>query len=111
MSNKFAEALDSGNFYQGKACIDCTLALANGENGADSEWNLTAFEATCAEYEVTLGHLHDGEYSECAHKGEPCEVDCDCDRTEFSTSACDVCGSTLHGTRFDVIMIKREVLA
>jgi hypothetical protein len=111
MSNKFAEALDTGNFHAGKACVDCYYTLANGEpSTSHPDWDVAQFDRTCAEWDITLGHLHDGEWSDCVHKGEPCEEDCDCEYDSFSTLACDVCGSTLHGAREDVIMIKRELL-
>lgn len=110
MSIPFAEALKTGQFNVGKVCQDCTMVLVNGDgSGNDSEWDEAKYDATCATYSLTPGHPHDAEWHDC-HEGR-CEDDCDCERTEFSTSECDVCGSRLHGERHDFLMIERELLA
>lgn len=111
MTNRFAEALATGNFHAGKACTDCFVAYVNGdETGNSDDWNKAQYIATCEEWNLTPGHLHDGDFSDCVHVGESCEDDCDCTRDEFSQSTCDLCGSTLAGAREAVTMVKWSVL-
>lgn len=107
----FSEALETGNFVAGSVCVDCLFILANGdwpevgENWTQAQQD--AATSTLADYEVSLGHLHSGEWSECYHKGEPCGDDCDCEQNTFSYSPCSVCNSTLAGSRDDVTMVAR----
>jgi hypothetical protein len=92
----------------GHICVDCLMLLANGD------WPCDMSESELAEYrqaieshpnyslEMTLGHLCDSPDSNCWHAGKPCEDDCDCERDDFSTMPCDMCGSYLAGSREDV---------
>lgn len=114
MGTKYADALDTGNFIAGSVCVDCLFILTNGdwptvgENWTQAQQD--AAESVLNDYDVTLGHLHSGEWSKCFHKDEPCEDDCDCTHTTFSNSRCYLCESTLAGSRDDVTMIAREYL-
>lgn len=114
MANKFSEALDTGNFIAGSVCVDCLFGIANGEWPTVGEnWTQAqqdSSDSVLAAYDVTLGHLHSGEWSNCHHKDEPCEEDCECEQTTFSSARCDVCRSTLSGSRDDVIMVNKEDL-
>lgn len=99
------------------ACDDCVMGLANAEwpsTDESADWTPereNTVDATLAEYDVTLGHIHSGEWSsDCWHADTECADDCDCERTEFSTRDCGVCGSRWHGYRHDVIMVKWEDL-
>jgi hypothetical protein len=108
----FPEIIEQGKYAECKACVDCYMVLVNGDaSGNSDDWNEAKYAETCNAYNITAGHFHTGEYSNCSHAGTECEDDCDCERTEFSWSGCDICGSHLGGTRYDVIMIKRELLA
>jgi hypothetical protein len=88
----------------GWACIDCVMLLANGET--DPEWSdigtqdyLLSVEQNTAGYEVTLGRMlgEDGcEHSEDDGYEDHAET---CERQTFSWLSCDVCGSTLGGSR------------
>lgn len=112
----FGQLLDSGNFVASVACDDCTMGLASaGWPSADESADWTpereiTVDATLAEYDVTLGHMHSGPYSDCWHAGTDCADDCDCERTVFSRRDCGVCGARLEGYRHDVIMVKKEDL-
>ena len=109
----FATALEFGEFVTGSACQDCTAILANGEaeNPSDA-FDPAEFEQTCADYDTTLGHVHFNEYDErCWHKGLSCEDDCDCERQEFSSKVCDMCGNQDHGYRHDITMVRRDFLS
>ncbi len=113
----FGELLDSGNFVASVACDDCTMGLANGgwPSAEDSaEWTPdreNTVDVTLAEYDVTLGHIHSGEWATgCWHAGTGCADDCDCERTEFSRRDCGVCGSRFDGYRHDVIMVRWDAL-
>ncbi|AGT13257.1 hypothetical protein SEA_MPHALCON_132 [Mycobacterium phage MPhalcon] len=118
ITNKYAEALESGNFHAGSVCVDCLMGLANGDwpTVGEGDWTQQSEDnanATLAEYDVTLGHLHDGPWSTCSHAGEDCEEDCDCERTTFAhgnISPCSVCNSRLSGSREDVTMVRKALL-
>jgi hypothetical protein len=112
MSN-YGSLLDSGQFVAGVVCTDCMFGVLYGDWPTDSHWTQERAEtsqATLAKYEVTLGHVHEGPYSQCPHAGTPCEDDCECERDPFSHSPCSVCGSSLAGERREVIMIARADL-
>lgn len=83
--NKFAQALESGNYVDGLVCSDCLMWIANNDDsGNDDEWNRTEVDKTLSEYDVTIGD----------------------DEHDFSTVRCSVCGTDLHGYRHSVILIK-----
>lgn len=105
--NAFAAALVTGEFVNGKLCADCTFALANGE---DDRPDQSVIEKNCKTYDFTLGHLHSGEWSDCFHVDQDCKEDCDCEFSNFSTSECTMCETTLAGSRYDCIAIDRNLL-
>ena len=92
----------------GHICQDCLMLEANGDMPAwmsdqeRLEYGDKVANHPNADLEMTLGHLHNSPDSQCWHAGEPCEDDCDCERTEFSSVDCDMCGSELAGYRHDV---------
>lgn len=116
--NVFAAVISTGEFSYGKLCQDCTFVLANGESEGDSRTadQLETAEKNCATYEFNLGHLHtngDDRWTDnhiCYHRGTECEDDCECERDEFSSATCDMCGTDLAGYRHDTLMVKRELL-
>jgi hypothetical protein len=113
--NAFAKALEEGRFYVGNVCDDCTVTHENSDGSGNSrDWDGARYSRTCAEYDLSLGHPHDLPqwFTDCSHIGERCpdDADCDCERTEFSTSECDLCGTNLHGARHHYVFIKRSDL-
>ncbi len=110
--NKFATAMDEGQFYVGKICTDCLMVIANGDaSGNADDWDKEEFDRVTGKYDIVLGHPHFNMwYDKCHHNGHACDIDCDCARDEFSTSECDVCGDQLHGTRHDIVMIEWSLL-
>lgn len=111
--NHFAAVLISGEFSYGKLCEDCMFQHANGdvENDSRTAAELEIAEKNCAAYEFTLGHLHDGEWSaRCWHSNSNCEEDCDCERDDFNSDPCSMCGTGLAGYRNDCIIIDRKLL-
>jgi hypothetical protein len=88
----------------GWACSDCTMLLANGET--PPEWGEDETASWLAEIDrraegtehATLGRLvsEDGCDCETWHSDQHRES---CERRDFSWSSCDVCGSTLGGSR------------
>lgn len=117
----FSELLDAGTFCSTSICVDCAMVVVNGDYPDDYDgnpcgnWPLArkhTLQRNRARYDVTLGHSHSGNYAEtgCFHYGQPCEEDCDCDRTDFSRSRCALCETDLAGTRYDVILIDRAEL-
>lgn len=112
--NVYAAVDITGEFAYGNVCRDCTFVLANGS--LDEDWR-TMDQRNLAEknwgiWEFTLGHHHTGKWAErCWHRGNACDDDCQCERTDFDTfNACDMCGNTDAGYRHHVTMIKRELL-
>lgn len=104
----WAQCMQTGKFFDGRVCIDCLIAITDAEyNGISADWDENQFVRTCEEYTITAGHCHYGQWSTCPHMDEPCEIDCDCERTDYSTSHCDVCKCRAAGERHDVIMVKR----
>jgi hypothetical protein len=98
---------------RGSICDDCRMLSVYG---AEPAW--MSPEELCnyfdrvenhpnAEFKMTLGHLHDDPAVGCFHAGQPCETsDCDCERTDSASTACDLCGSSLAGDRHDVTFWK-----
>lgn len=79
-------------------CTDCLMVLANGETGGEPDQPpLQLLDGL----EVTLGMVReehdctDAEGRTAHDRGEECE----CERTEFSWSPCEGCGSRLGGSR------------
>lgn len=113
----YGELLAAGRFYAGSVCVDCLMGLANGDWPDDTEPDWTSERrnnvgATLEQCDITLGHIHSGEYAgRCWHAGEICADDCNCEQSEFSWSSCSVCGSGLGGYRHDVIMISYDDLS
>lgn len=106
------DLIEQGQFVDGNFCVDCWFVLNNGESqNPDPDWDRAAMSRTFADYEILPGHLHTGPYSDCVHAGRPCEDDCDCAETNFSSSQCSGCATTVAGHRFDVTMVAREDLA
>jgi hypothetical protein len=112
MTNAFAQAIESGNYVVGGVCVDCLMGIANGDwPEVGPNWTETqqlVSDETMRLYDVTLGHIHDS--YRCWHSGEVCDEDCDCERAAFSWSPCIVCGSSLGGSRDDVLLIDKAVL-
>lgn len=87
-------------------CQCCTLDHANGECCPDNDhggdgippWADTDF----TRHSVTMGLSSDEHADTCDVRitGEwPADYECDCERTEYSSSSCDGCGSYLAGER------------
>lgn len=94
--------MESDKWPPGWCCSDCLMLLANGET--DPDWS----EEETAEYlkrvehytegcEVTLGMFK--EFHECLDESGEIADDCECEMLTFSWSPCDVCGSSLGGSR------------
>jgi hypothetical protein len=71
------------------------IGEANSEHWTDDQENHVIEGLT--RFEFTLGHIADE-----AHPGEDCDEDMECSRTSFSWSRCDLCNSSLGGSREDV---------
>jgi len=99
----FGELLDTGRYHNGVVCVDCLMGIANGD------WPTVA---NLGAYDVTVGHLHIGEWADasCWHYGAECGDDCSCEETEFSSRGCSVCGTYLAGYRHAAIMVNRDDL-
>lgn len=86
------------------ACIDCTMLKVNGEG--NPEWTETEeaehLEAM-REATASFTHVSPGTFfgeGDCGHLADEYEDHAErCDRQEFTWSACDLCGSTLGGSR------------
>lgn len=93
----------------GKCCQDCLFMLANGDAPADmspeefAAWE-EGFNATTAEFHVTLGLASEDHAEECTEADR--DNGCDCETDTFSTARCDVCGSWTHGERHAVSLWK-----
>jgi hypothetical protein len=93
----------TGEYASGWACLDCTMLLANGETPPELGQDETAeylerVDRHTVGTDVALGQLLGEDDCECE------TWDCDdhregCERQDFSWSSCDVCGSTLGGSR------------
>lgn len=92
--------------WNGWACLDCMIWLANGDTPPEmSEEETTAWldaiiERTAETSHVTVGRMlgEDG----CEHR-QLCEEHIDqCERDDFSWTPCDHCGSTLAGFRYAI---------
>ena len=113
----YGEPLDAGRYHNGSVCVDCLMGItygdwpAIGEADWDDDRERTA-DANLGTYDVTVGHMHIGEWADtsCWHYGTECGDDCSCERTEFSSRDCSVCGTYLAGYRHDVIMVNRNDL-
>jgi hypothetical protein len=86
-------------------CDECMLLHANGDRYDESECDpLSLLEG----WDVALGGEHE---DDCPNRNEDVrrygEYDCQCEHREFSTSRCEGCGSTLHGSRNAMTLFKR----
>lgn len=87
----------------GWCCTDCVMLLANGEtppemNEGETATYLALVEEYTSDTEVTLGRKLGEDGCEC----EDWDTDSHregCERMEFSSRRCDVCGSRLAGAR------------
>lgn len=112
--NPFSRALAAGKFSVEGVCTDCMVTNVNGDPSGNSEdWNEAEYDRVNTEYEATHGHPHENKwFTDCAHAGERCpeDADCDCYQRGFSTSRCGMCGTPLHGDREDFLFILRSDL-
>lgn len=103
------EAIATGEFVDGQICRTCKDFIDEADAfRPDPDWDRTAVLAKLAQFELHQGHVHSGEFSDCAHRDEPCEMDCDCAEDPWSDLACSLCGSRAKGNRYDVILIKEK---
>lgn len=78
--------------FEGHACIDCTLVIANGdESGIPEEL-----------YDEWIGGIESGRLFELGHVVMACPDDCE---GEYRTDPCDYCGSPLHGVRHPIAVL------
>lgn len=89
----------------GWCCNDCLFWLANGETPEEmseektAEW-LAGITNNLGNWHVDLGGKHLEGCPNIALDGSWVgDTDCDCETIEFSRSSCDVCRSTLGGSR------------
>jgi len=73
---------------EGMACVDCVMMIANGELPHDCD-------------EERQKELEAIDIGWCVSGGDE-------DHDEFSWSSCDVCGSTLGGSRDKVVLLGDE---
>lgn len=100
-------ATTPGPHWNGWACVDCTMFLANGETPPDwdeertANWRRRIEERMTGTVDVTLGRLcgEDG----CEHD-DPSDEEhaAQCERDPFSRSWCDHCGERLAGERYAI---------
>lgn len=104
-----AISLEEGWFYVGSICCDCLMAHENGDvSGNSPEWDHGTYSETCTKYYVLAGHPHWNRWhTECPHDGGPCPDDCDCERTEFANTKCDMCATWIAGMRHDYTFVER----
>lgn len=76
--------------YEGHACIDCVMLIANGDDSGIEEPMVKYQEIA----HVGLGKL--------GHVVMACDEDCE---GYFSSSACDNCGTTLAGDRHPIVVL------
>jgi hypothetical protein len=80
-------------------CDDCMFAR-EGEGNPDRPSALPEEWSRELSTDVTLGMLWSEHAEGCPnHKAKTWVAECDCERTEFSTLACDACGDWHHGAR------------
>jgi hypothetical protein len=70
--------------YEGYACTDCTMLIANGDDSGIAE-PMQHYAAIASVGLDKLGHVV-----------MACSDDCE---GEFRTDSCDYCGTSLHGDR------------
>jgi hypothetical protein len=79
------------------------LDHANGEVDPDRPEDLPAvWSAVDPKLDIAMG----GEHSEFCERGD--DSDCECERIEFSTSRCEGCGDSHHGSRYAFTLFVRE---
>lgn len=82
-------------------CIDCTIAHEHGEVPPDRPADLPEVWSLLPGTELTVGMAWEQHAEDCPNRdaGVSRDADCDCERDDFSTRACDGCGDTHHGER------------
>lgn len=90
--------------WNGQCCTDCLVYLANGETPPEmtedetAAWLKRIATATAETKFVTLGRLVGEDGCDCTDRDTD-EHREGCERTDFSWSSCDHCGSGLGGER------------
>lgn len=92
--------------WNGWACVDCTMFLANGETPPDwdedrtARWLSRIEKCMTGTAHVTLGRLcgEDG----CEHDEPNEEHAAQCERIAFSWSWCDHCDEPIPGERYAI---------
>lgn len=91
-------------------CVDCYVLLVNGDVSPDlSEEESAKLLSKFEDFRAMPGmgsNEHSEECRELLQSGD--YQDCDCENDSYSTSACDGCGSPLHGERHAVTIEKSE---
>lgn len=82
-------------------CQDCMLHHCNGECGSchTDEGHDREPLGLVDDTEVAMGMLNSEHAKDCGRRTGSYVSDCDCEIDPLSTSACQGCGSTLHGKR------------
>lgn len=100
---------DGSRYWIGELCECCFIALVNGDGCQcpedDEECHPSGLIGKLADDHVTPGSLAQEHDSRCPVSIYGRSVDgfeCDCERSEFSTSQCDGCGTYLAGRRESV---------
>lgn len=78
--------------FKGHACIDCTMAIANGDFSSMTDYDVARWNervAAIALYELGTVVM-------------ACDEDCE---GYFSWSSCDYCGSSLGGDRHPIAVL------
>ena len=81
-------------------CVDCMILLANGELPTDPDDRVDPpLSKITDDVDITPGGDHD---DWCPAKDVTArhQVECECDRIDFSTARCGGCGSELGGERY-----------
>lgn len=90
--------------WNGWACIDCTILLANGETppdmseGETEEWLERINARMEGTLDVSLGRVYGENGCRCDRDNSDTHTRM-CEEQEFSMSRCDYCGSNLGGSR------------
>ncbi|MCF8611721.1 hypothetical protein L5G28_16365 [Gordonia sp. HY285] len=86
----YARLIETGNYYEGVFCTDCTIAHENGDiSGAGETWSQVEFINACSDYDIVV---------------DSDEID------EFSDSTCFGCMTRLAGVRYGVVAVLRSDL-
>lgn len=94
----YAAQVAAGNCTIIWVCQRCMLIHANGECCAeDHEHEPLSDIPTTAD--LSMGLSNEDHAEDCG------EQECECERRSFDTSACEGCGSPLHGERFAMFLV------